>query len=358
MLDIVRRLESLSSVEVQAMFDADSQLVESANAIRMQQPTKPSQSQFRVVAILFVFDESTATWSIICGSNQEHGYLGGAICAERAAICRMRFYPYARCKKVIVTTDSKHGISPGALCREFLMSMGDANMPVVIANAAGDHVTKCTIGDLFPHPFLYQSTNRADIVLCAETRVSKLRQRQQSKASIDDEAIKAKKWDIGSPPFLFSGACFLSEEEQMLMQKVLQAAEAANAFDNVGDTAHPIQLSAAVVYRDGHTHSAYQMKGLEYGCTVCPVTQLLYAMEHDPVPVSEVFMLVMLDNYNLAHLPFAGARSQLTERTGRYDHVHILSQNVDGDFVITMVKDLLPQPPGQDAKLLTHDDFM
>jgi hypothetical protein len=66
--------------------------------------------------------------------------------------------------------------------------------------------------------------------------------------------------------------------------------------------------------------------------------------------------LVMLDNFGIAHAPFAGARAQLTER-GYYNEVEILIHDEDGRLQALKVMHILPQPPGSDAKLLTHDDF-
>jgi cytidine deaminase len=345
MLSIVKHLESLPSLEVESLMNRDDDLVRYANQIREQLSSKPTQSLFRVVAILVVThtirgSDGAIQHSLLCGSNIEHGYLGGAICAERAALCRTRFMDNVQVQKVVVTTDSHHGISPGALCREFLMSMGRDDMPVVITNNKGDQTTKCVISDLLPHPYLYRKTLRSEIPLCAETMASKVRSQKNQSLTASTAAVVNE-----------------DDERQKLIHTVIAAAEAANASDCHGDSLHPIRLSAAVVYSDGTTSTSYQMKGLEYGCTVDPVVQVIYAMEHRLNKSAKPVFLVVLDNYGVAHAPFAQARAQLTER-GYYDDLEILVHQVDGQLISVPAKMILPQPPGSDAKLLTHDDFL
>ena len=337
MLQVVKHLESLASVEVEGLFSRDDDLVRYANQIREQLSSKPTQSMFRVVAILIVTHtirggDGATQWSVICGSNIEHGYLGGAICAERAALCRTRFMDNVLVRKVVVTTDSDHGISPGALCREFLISMGRDDMPVVITNNKGDHVTKCIISDLLPYPYLYRKTLRGDIPLCAETMASKVRSQRAA------------------------GSLTTDDESQKFIDIAIAAAANANASDSHGDSLHPIRLSCAVVYSDGSTSTSYQLKGLEYGCTVDPVVQIIYAMEHRSNNSAKPLFLVLLDNFGIAHAPFAQARAQLTER-GYYDDLALLVHLDDGQLIAVPAKHILPQPPGSDAKLLTHDDF-
>jgi cytidine deaminase len=273
MLELVRRLESMSSADSEALFHRDDDLVTLSNELRESLSSKPTQSLFRVVALLLVThteqpeEGSDLRWSVICGSNIEHGYLGGALCAERAALCRTRFLHNVLVRKVVVTTDSSHGISPGALCREFLMSFSNSDMPVVITNCSGDHTTKCVISDLLPFPYVFRKCVRGEIILCAETYTSKIR--NQLKITQSQPAFSA------------------DENREHLISKVMAAATATNPLDSHGDTGHPVRLSAAVVFGDGTTSTSYQMKGLEYGCTVDPVAQLVYAMEQRVLNDSE-----------------------------------------------------------------------
>jgi cytidine deaminase len=97
--------ERVSDVEFQQLLSDDHRAIAYANKIRLQLPSSPPQSQFRVVAILFIkYDEDKLR--LICGTNTEPGYIGGSICAERAAICRLRFLSRPRILKIAIATDN------------------------------------------------------------------------------------------------------------------------------------------------------------------------------------------------------------------------------------------------------------
>lgn len=49
----------------------------------------------------------------------------GSICAERSALTKMRFIADSILEKVVVVSDCDEPISPGALCREYIISTGE-----------------------------------------------------------------------------------------------------------------------------------------------------------------------------------------------------------------------------------------
>ncbi|KAL3926668.1 MAG: hypothetical protein SGARI_005533 [Bacillariaceae sp.] len=103
--------------------------------------TKPVQSSFRVLALLFYEEEKgdksksrLPPWvkhetngengnkkrSYIVGTNDEPGNALGSICAERAAMVQLRFVPSFKVTKLVIATDATEPIACGMLCREFL----------------------------------------------------------------------------------------------------------------------------------------------------------------------------------------------------------------------------------------------
>ena len=59
--------------------------------------------------------------------------MGGATCAERAAMVQLRFAPPHKLTKLVIATDSLDAISPGILCREFLAGHGKQKFLMEIA---------------------------------------------------------------------------------------------------------------------------------------------------------------------------------------------------------------------------------
>ena len=163
---------------------------------RLSLPSPPSQSSFRVLALLFyeeinnengnnntnstishlppwvrqeiptIIEEendddddddsnnnnestttkTTTTRTFIVGTNDEPGFMGGAICAERAAMVQLRFVPNFCITKLVIATDSTTPISPGMLCREFLAGHTSVpwDVPVI---STGCICTRCQLRD-------------------------------------------------------------------------------------------------------------------------------------------------------------------------------------------------------------------
>lgn len=328
MITQVDDIEKKSSDWVLSQFDDDTEWIRIANGIRLALIEKPSQSFFRVIALMIISQSegNQKNWKVVCGSNHEQGYIGGAICAERAAICRLRFYPESVIEKVIVVTDSQHPISPGALCREFLMSLTSINTPVVMGNHDGSLIAKCPLSDLYPHPYLYRVKNRADVVLCAESF----------------------KELVSSKPISYDFA-----EYKEFYDLAFRAAKDVIEFDF--EDLHPIRFAASVVFSDKSTSSAYLLKGLEYGCSVDPVSQLINSIESKKRSKIDPVMIVIIDQFGTLHAPFAAARSQLVERG--HGNILLPIHGEDGSISLVLAKTLFPTVDGV-AKALTHDDFL
>jgi cytidine deaminase len=329
-------IESFGEEAVRGLLKNNRQLILLANQLRHTLDSSPTQSNFRVVAIFIVEhgDSDTRIVSAVCGANTEPGNINGSICAERAAICRLRFLVQPTILKVGVVTDSPQPISPGPLCREFLSAVADLTTPIVIGNGRGDKFFEYPLSILIPHPYVYRKQLRHQIVSFAK--------------------------DFGSTcfPCTSSYSGILSAD---LRQRLLAAASEVNEYDRE-DSLHPIRLSAAVLYSDGTTSSAWQMKGLEYGCTGDPVEAVVHNMAHTMTlkhyNPSGAFLrpvaLVMIDQYGVCHAPFARSRSLLMEHG--FGDVLVLCHQEDGQLHDVAVDELLPTP--KDIQMLTQEDFL
>lgn len=310
-----------SPEKIAAHFDDDALLVRMCNAQRLKLPSSPEQSEFRVYAFLIVLEDNTKL-VIVEGSNAEQGYIGGAICAERAALCAMRRVKNPKIVKVVVVTvspakltnhpplpllnhppyprrpptlphmqDSATPIAPGLLCREFLLSHCAPDTPIVIGSSSDELVCK-PLGALYPHPFAYRYKRRGDQVafaqqrseLCQEVRRSRRSDQKrvegtESNVSFSDSGAGASTSAVqqqGSTACTNIDAASLTAESPLLLD-LLQCAVTAAGTDSMV-ALHPLQFGAAVLFSDGSVEVASILKALEYGCSVDPVAQLVREM--------------------------------------------------------------------------------
>lgn len=328
MLPIAEQIESYSPDEIKLIIDDHQHLVDLANKLRESITIRPSQSHFRVTALMF-FTHSNGILSVIVGSNAEESFIGGAICAERACLTRLRLYDNPQIVKVVVVTDSQDPISPGALCREYLVSAAPPTTPIVIGNCTGKHVAHCELATLWSSPYVYRCCCRSNIVSHAQ-------QLQQS-SSLDPTILGV---DV---------------QKAQQIREVISAAQSVNTRDHTVGI-HPISLSAAILFSDGSVEKTWQMKGLEYGCTVDPIVQLLHFLEANRYNHTNktVVMLCMIDQYHILHAPFASGRAQLLELG--YGDLSLVVHDDAGKLQLTTVEALMPSPP-EVCKFLTHDNF-
>ena len=170
---------------------------------------------------------------ILCAGEQ--GYIGGAICAERAALLQLSHYKDPIIKKVIVTTDSESPIAPGVQCREFMLSHAALDTPVVMANGESSRISRCTLQELYPCQYLYRHQRRKSLMCFAENFSS------NTKPVTDN---------------LYPGTAELFEK-----------AMAVIVHDNAS-ALHPLQLAGGVLYSNGDIEVSWMMKALGMYITV------------------------------------------------------------------------------------------
>ena len=269
-----------------------------------------------------------------------------------------------------MVTDSKNPLSPGALCREFLTSVCavPSQTTVIMGDCAGSSIIECNLSDLWPFPFLYRMKTRSELPSHFQTWAQEKKISKSSAHLLDPKDI-----DAFASLRQHATACLVMER-----------------FEEI----HPLNLAAAVLFSDGTVESAWQLKALEFGCSLDPVSQLLAHIERrrasagslycsacystrtsslpSPPPLAELdaniaaamiaapptatpTAILMIDQVGVCHAPFAQGRSLLAEHG--YGAARVFVHDAEGILRVVRAADLLPPPPG-DAKFLSHDDFL
>ena len=299
-----------------------------AHRYRCSLQNAPRQSNFRVAALIFLKEETVneakgctplLCWSndrpYLLGTNSEACWIGNSICAERSALALLRWFPSAKVSKIVIATDAPGPIAPGCLCREFMASCDQIpwNAPIVLGGSkclrckevphhVGDDAGQCidgnchdfvgsivTLSSMYPHPSLYVRSKPSDCVAFGT------------------------KWQ---PSVLES------------QHKLLQVAQAFLEDQADGTNAlHPISYVAAVLFRD-RTHAfARCVKSLEYGCSLDAVALLAPALEAKRKSGIGALQIVQVDQFGIAHPPFAPGRAFLVEHG--YGHVSVVMHVFD-----------------------------
>lgn len=326
---------SLTSLNLEDLIEDRQELVRLCNIRRLNLYEAPSQSNFRVFCFLIIEYGKEATLDIIEGTNSESSYIGGSICAERAALMQLRHLESPIIRKIVIVTDSRDTISPGLLCREYLMSNAVFSTPIVLGNCDGTIIQEIELGQLYPYPSIYRCIHRSKLT------------------------------NFG---LNFASKCISHKDHSnMAICAIFDAASACNNFDRL-DSLHPLRYSAAVRYADGSIQCAWMMKGVEYGCSLDPISQLVSSMERQrhgngqgtglglvlgvgSAGVWDDVYMVMVDQYGIAHAPFAQARALLVEHG--YGAVKVvIHEEADGGLAIVAAKDLVPDGDGGDTHSL------
>mmetsp|Transcript_27077 Transcript_27077/g.32868 ORF Transcript_27077/g.32868 Transcript_27077/m.32868 type:complete len:316 (+) Transcript_27077:132-1079(+) len=296
---------------------ADRVRIAEVEALRLRIKTKPRQSNFRVAAIIVYKNLHDGSEHTLEGTNDEPCHIGGALCAERAALLQLRLMPYTeddiRITAVYITSDAEEYITPGMMCREFMMSnvFMDKETPIIMCGADStlSTVKKQRLEELYPCPSPYY--------------------RMTAKEACDfQDRVKLK---LPTPD---------SDEE-----KVYKLALQTSARDT--SDVHPIGFGAALMFSDGHLISSFQKKAVEYGCTLDAVGQLAQAIADYPQAKPKI--LAQVDESGVAHAPFAPGRAFLDEH-GYGDclvlcHTRVSDDSYDLDLQIVDVNHLGPQKP-------------
>lgn len=217
------------------------------------------------------------------------------------------------------------------------MSHAHPDTDVVISSCCGENISKCKLGELYPHPYLYRNLRRNEVTSYA--------------------------FDYSST--LCHNTCTFQNELHQLHYRALEVIN----NDNM-DGVHPIKFSAAVKYQNGDIDVTWFLKALEYGNSLDPVSQLVVGMEkrkyqnklkieqndetYDPSYSIPTFIL-MTDQYGVCHAPFATARSLLTEH-GYGDIQIVVKHHPVTCYETCTANELVPLPTGIDP--LSHDDFI
>lgn len=293
-------------------------LVDQAHKFRLGL-TPPSQSNFRVVSIL-EYRRPDGVLDQVVGCNVEmSSAIYSAMCAERSALHQLRTRASGRrwaIERVVVVTDAPEPIACGALCREMLSATARQDTPVVLAGSGGVEV-HTTVGKLYPHDSVYATL------------------------SVKEQL------DLG--PRLFEILEKPSEEKVLLAY--LSAVEAAACDKNC---AHPISYGAAVIYDDGSVDKGYQLKGLEYGCTLDAVSGLLPLIASKHAQGRRAEILCHVDQFGVLHAPFGAARALLLEHD-LGESLSVFLHDEKGCLVQVPCADLLPDVgENNDKNLSSH----
>jgi len=360
-----------------------------AHQYRLSLPSSPSQSNFRVLALLF-YEElidnndgcsiTSATshlppWvkqvvgdrNFIVGTNDEPGYIGGAICAERAAMVQLRFVAAFRITKLVIATDCETvPISPGMLCREFLAGHGESvpmDLKVIstgslclrckkkdteifkkLPNARrtkeeplDDEKPYCCVDGHADHSLATLRTTIAELYPCASPYTRLTAPRSVALGTKYSESSFSTR-DLNS----------LGVTAKRLLELAISEAKQSVANEAEREN-HPIHFGAAVVFEDKSVSVSHQSSALEYGCSLDAVSQLVpYIQDKACNPV----LMVQVDQYGVAHSPFAPARAYFSEHG--YEDCHVLVHVTPPDDVTCLdrwdlkevsIFELAPTPP-------------
>ena len=127
-----------------------------AHEVRLKRKRAPAQSRFRVTAVV-VYTCGSRKLRHVVGHNDEAFNLLNSCCAERAAFLHLASLDEASAASpievlaVYITTDAPHAITPGALCREFMITnlLTTDETRVVMQGAGSDApIITRTLGEL------------------------------------------------------------------------------------------------------------------------------------------------------------------------------------------------------------------
>lgn len=109
-------------------------------------------SQFKVGAALLLKDGE-----IVHGCNVENAAYGLCNCAERSAFFHAISLGYRPLDflQLAVIADTAEPISPCGACRQVMLELGGAQLPVILGNLQGQ-IIETTAGDLLPNAFTPQ----------------------------------------------------------------------------------------------------------------------------------------------------------------------------------------------------------
>lgn len=322
LLSLLRRRSIHSAVEQRveclectgacdAPADDDAHWLAVSHAHRLRRRRKPSQSCFRVTAVVVFGVEGGRLDRFTVGHNDEACVLKNSACAERAAFLHLSALAQGaelRVHAVYITSDAAFALTPGALCREYMQSspwVTRATRVVMEGTAGAVSRAEMNLAALWPQPSVYTRLTRAE---------------QMDLGSQLGPAVR--------PPLEAAAAARTPEG-------IAWSAAVEAASHDASPDLHPVRYGAAVVFSDGSVASAWQKKALEYSCSLDPVCQLAQAIADcgrataaglsspsqgpgqppaTPARVAVAPVLVcMADQFGVCHAPSAAGRAFLAE---------------------------------------------
>lgn len=285
-----------------------------AEKARVARRWPPSQSAFRVVCVLPLPDGA------VYGFNDEAWNLPAAICAERAAFLQLaNRNDELTIDSVYIVCDAKTPITSGTLCREYMYSSRFTRPETRIVTASfgrdGTVATlEATLAELWPWPSPY------------------------ARLSASQQCTLGRRL-----------AALLAPPSDDLARQCYDAARAACRDDDKSDL-HPIRYGAAAVFRDGSTRASRQWKALEYGASLDPIGLLAPALEAERCNGNPALIVAMVDDFGVAHAPFARGRALLVEhgfaRVAVICHrVSLRSGDLSAEPVMVPASELTPLVP-------------
>ncbi|KAG7391394.1 hypothetical protein PHYPSEUDO_004929 [Phytophthora pseudosyringae] len=273
--------------------------------------TAPLLSGFRVLALLSYEDlagQSTAD-KFVVGANAECANIGGATCAERAALAQLQLLPVRRVRTIYLVSDSPQCLTPGTLCREFLLSspLMSRDTPFV-SRAANCRPCVTTLAELYPFPSLYDRVPRAQVLLFAREFCSRFAANLAvAKFATSKLPEEEGGGDAQLSPFVTLQLARMTNDERVVYLQAL-AATARDARDEL----FPLRYAAGTRFADGHVRVTWQHKTLEFGSSLDAVSKLIPFVEAEEERNAPQF-LVHVDQFGILHAPFARARAYFFE---------------------------------------------
>ncbi|KAG3114655.1 hypothetical protein PI124_g3763 [Phytophthora idaei] len=257
--------------------------------------TAPLLSGFRVLALFSYEDLNGRTDKFVIGANAECANIGGATCAERAAMAQLQLLPVRRVRKIYIVSDSPQCLTPGTLCREFLLSspLVEENTPFV-SRAAKCQPCITTLAELYPFPSLYDRVPRSQVLPFARKFCSQFTTELQQESE-------------NVTPFVKLQLSRMAPDEKEVYLKALAATE-----KDARDDLFPLRYAAGTRFSDGEVRVTWQHKTLEYGSSLDAVSKLIPFVEAKQNSVKPQF-LMQVDQFGILHAPFARARAYFFE---------------------------------------------
>jgi cytidine deaminase len=306
--------------------DEDDFYINLAQMERIGRACPPKQSNFRVVAVVVFTNPGSTKKRFVIGHNDESCCITNSCCAEKSAFLQLARQPLGTIvSTVYVISDSPSIITPGVICREFMLSSPFiATPPRVVLEGSDGKITRtsCSLEKLFPYASPYMRLDSQQQILEGK-RLKRIHNR-------NSESFKQSG----------GGGTLLTE----LQQRVRALAMKGSKFD-VRDDLHPIRYGAGVIFEDGSEAYSGQKIALEYGCSQDAICQLAPYFEQRKSSLSDVkpIIICMSDQFGVCHAPFSIGRSYLTENG--LEDLAVLCQDKEGNFFEVKAKELVPGVP-------------